>query len=237
MIIKLKQLLLENEERKLHVVSKNEFVSVACADPMSVAEISNMGDLWYVNRVKVGNPHDPSTKGKGIGSLILRRALAEILKRNPQAKIIVEPGGYSNRIEDQRNFYAKNGFVEIPGKEGVMIFKNQQMVKEGGLLRWDTPKGSNEPSEVINVLHDVAGEFLRRKKEFTDYIEFYKDKFRQLGDCYVIHTRKHGDLVYSSITGQWYSNLVGLEQKIPLSSNIIKNIIKHWAEKATPKFK
>jgi GNAT superfamily N-acetyltransferase len=206
---------------------------------MSVAEISNMGDLWYVNRVKVGNPHDPSTKGKGIGSLILRRAVAEILKRNPQAKIIVEPGGYSNRIEDQKNFYAKNGFVEIPGEEGVMIFKNQRMVKESedDTIGWTTKMGRDEPEEVINVLHNIAGEFLRRKKEFTDYIEFYKDKFRQLGDCYVIHTRRHGDIVYSQKTGQWYSTLIGWEQKAPLNPNIIKGIIKHWAEKATPKFK
>ena len=133
-MIKLTQLLFEaeEEERKILVSFTKEGVLVMCDNPRSSATISKMdNNIWYVNRVIVGDSKDPSTKGKGIGSMLLRRALAEILNRDPQAKIIVEPGGYDLRkLPDQINFYAKNGFVKIPGKEGAMIFNNPKMKKE-----------------------------------------------------------------------------------------------------------
>lgn len=96
----------------------------------AVASIDNIrGNEWWVARVLVGRPHAGVTqsRGKGMGSLLLTRAIQEVLKHDRTARIIVEPGGsYGSKEEDQIRFYKKNGFVDVPGMPGVLVYGENQ---------------------------------------------------------------------------------------------------------------
>jgi len=134
-MIRLKQLILEIEGQEgLHVNSRPEGVSISMSlgDGYSaVASIDNIGDgRWWVARVLVGPPHGRMPyehRRKGIGSILVKRAVQEVLKHEPNAQIIVEPGGtYGMKEEDQLNFYRKNGFVDIPDQKGVLVYGGNQ---------------------------------------------------------------------------------------------------------------
>jgi GNAT superfamily N-acetyltransferase len=124
-MIKLKQLLFESiDESNIHVISNPQNVSIMYrVGPVrsSVASIDRVdGNQWWVSRVLVG---DRNTRGQGIGSYLIQRAVKEVLKNDPQAEILVEPGGYDSNTEQQINFYKKNGFVEHPEYEGSLVYK------------------------------------------------------------------------------------------------------------------
>jgi GNAT superfamily N-acetyltransferase len=130
-MIKLKQLILENEkEMGLNIISNPELVSIYMKLPdgrSATASIDKIGgNMWWVSRVIVGPPQGNvpyEFRNKGIGSMLIRRAVQEVLKHDPNAEIIVEPGGsYGSKEEDQLRFYRKNGFVDFPGGKGVMIY-------------------------------------------------------------------------------------------------------------------
>ena len=124
-MIKLKQLIFESiDEKNVHVISNSQNVSIMYrVGPVrsSVASIDRVdGNQWWVSRVLVG---DRNTRGQGIGSYLIQRAVKEVLKNDPQAEILVEPGGYDSNTEQQINFYKKNGFVEHPKFEGSLVYK------------------------------------------------------------------------------------------------------------------
>jgi len=126
-MIKLKQLIFESiDEKNVHIISNPQNVSIMYrTGPVrsSVASIDRVdGNKWWVSRVLVG---DRTTRGQGIGSYLLQKAIAEVLKQDPQAEILVEPGGYDSNTAQQVNFYKKNGFHEQPEPEyaGSLIYK------------------------------------------------------------------------------------------------------------------
>ena len=85
---------------------------------ISIAQADNLFDgRWWIGRVNV-----QSEKNKGTGTKLLKRLIEEILKQG-NFDIIVAPGGYSDKKEQQINFYKKNGFVETEEKS-LLIFKN-----------------------------------------------------------------------------------------------------------------
>jgi GNAT superfamily N-acetyltransferase len=129
-MIKLKQLLYEAiDENDLLVISTNQNVSVSYRPVgefrASTVSIDDTGrGFWWVARSLVGNE---KLRGKGIGSTLLTRAVQEVLKHEPNAKIIVEPAGtYGSDEERQLNFYRKNGFIDVPDKKGVLIYGGNQ---------------------------------------------------------------------------------------------------------------
>ena len=124
-MIKLKQLIFESiDESNIHVISTPDNVSIMYrVGPMrsSIASIDRIDDhQWWVARVLVG---DRNTRGQGIGSYLLQKAVKEVLKQDADANILVEPGGYDGNTEEQINFYKKNGFVEHPEYEGSLVYK------------------------------------------------------------------------------------------------------------------
>jgi GNAT superfamily N-acetyltransferase len=129
-MIKLKQLLFCEDiyEKDIFVrSSKSDGVAVMHriegAAHGSVVSIDNIGNgEWWVSRALVNEE-----RSKGIGSVLLKRAVQEVLKHEPNAKIIVEPGGtYGSNEERQLNFYRKNGLVDVPNKKGVLIYGGNQ---------------------------------------------------------------------------------------------------------------
>jgi GNAT superfamily N-acetyltransferase len=124
-MIKLKQLIFETiDETNVHVISTPNNVSIMYrVGPVrsSIASIDRVeGHRWWVSRVLVG---DKNTRGQGIGSYLIQKAVKEVLKHDPQAQILVAPGGYDDNTEQQINFYKKNGFVEYPEYEGSLVYK------------------------------------------------------------------------------------------------------------------
>ena len=107
--------------------SKTDGVSVmhrvAGSSQGSVVSIDNVGNgMWWVSRALVNEE-----RGKGLGSILLKRAVQEVLKWEPKAKIIAEPGGsYGSDEKRQLNFYRKNGFVDVPKKKGVVMYGGNQ---------------------------------------------------------------------------------------------------------------
>ena len=106
--------------KKPTVISTAEYVAVQYEinNRLASCEISNLKGEWYVNRVKVPNGQE----GKGIGSIILQKAINEIKKHNPKS-IYVTPGGYHADEEKQFNFYKKNGFIEMEGIPELLYYK------------------------------------------------------------------------------------------------------------------
>ena len=129
-MIKLKQLLFEDiNENDIIVISKKEGVSIMYRAPGSmmsaVVSIDNIGNgMWWVSRALVSEVYE---RGKGIGSMLLRCAVKEVLKHEQNAKIVVEPGGsYGSNEERQLNFYKKNGFIPYEGYPGALIYGGNQ---------------------------------------------------------------------------------------------------------------
>jgi GNAT superfamily N-acetyltransferase len=126
-MIKLKQLIFETiEEKDITVLSTSQSVSIMHRLGLgptrnSVVSIDRIdGNRWWVARALVG---DRNSRGQGIGSYLLQKAVAEVLKQDADANILVEPGGYDGNTEEQINFYKKNGFVEHPEYEGSLVYK------------------------------------------------------------------------------------------------------------------
>jgi GNAT superfamily N-acetyltransferase len=63
---------------------------------------------WHISRCLV---QPAENRSRGVGSMLLQRAVAAALERDPGAVIEVCPGGYSDKIDAQERFYEKNGFV------------------------------------------------------------------------------------------------------------------------------
>jgi predicted GNAT family N-acyltransferase len=129
-MIKLKDLILENENDDFIINSKPDSVSVSLKSSYgpgsrpSIASIDNIGNgTWWISRVLIGNREQ---RGQGIGSKLLQKAVEEVLKHEPTAKIIVEPGGYGGNTEDQIRFYKNNGFIDLPGEPGSLIYGGNQ---------------------------------------------------------------------------------------------------------------
>lgn len=115
------------EPSNLKVVSTDQYVSVYYRENnnMSVVEMSNMDDNeWMINRANV-----KSEKSKGLGSLLLKTAIDEVLKYNP-ISIFVTPGGYNTDTEKQFNFYKKNGFVEMKNVPELLYYSKLAQPKE-----------------------------------------------------------------------------------------------------------
>lgn len=104
-------------------VNTSEFnvsVSQVNNDKLSIASADNMLDgRWWISRVNVQGVE----RGKGIGSILLKKLVEEILFYG-ETNIIVAPGGYHEDSEKQYNFYRKNGFVNF-NEEGLLIYKKQ----------------------------------------------------------------------------------------------------------------
>ena len=64
--------------------------------------------VWWINRILVPEEN----RGQGLGSRLLQRLLSELKDKNAKA-VIVAPGGYGSKPEDQFNFYRKNGFQQV----------------------------------------------------------------------------------------------------------------------------
>ncbi len=85
----------------------------------ATAEASNLGDVWYVNRVLV---LPPKYRGKGIGGTLLE-ALKKAVRSVGGKVLVVTPGGYGAKPEDQVNFYKQHGFVEDSKEKGLLILR------------------------------------------------------------------------------------------------------------------
>lgn len=106
---------------KIHITSSEESISASYQNEefgLSVASADKIFDgTWYVSRVMVNLKH----RGKKIGSLMLNKIIDEIKSRPDKGNIVVFPGGYSEDLEKQMNFYKKNGFVD-GDKPGMLIY-------------------------------------------------------------------------------------------------------------------
>jgi hypothetical protein len=76
-----------------------------------------LGEFWYVNRVLV---QGDGTRGKGVGSQMLKLLQTEVLKLGGKL-MIVEPGGYNSDPKQLDNFYGKHGFQRV--KNGWMEWR------------------------------------------------------------------------------------------------------------------
>lgn len=74
------------------------------------AEADLIDGIWWICRVLVKKEQD---RGKGLGSKFLQKLLFEIYRRDPDAAVVVSPGGYGVNSKKQINFYKKNGFKLI----------------------------------------------------------------------------------------------------------------------------
>ena len=104
----------------LNIVKSKESVSVMLVTDgkVSIASADNLMDgRWWISRVKLQGVQT----GKGFGSILLKKLLAEILSFG-NTKIIVAPGGYGENTIQQFNFYKKNGFVDTK-ETGLLIYK------------------------------------------------------------------------------------------------------------------
>jgi predicted N-acetyltransferase YhbS len=218
-MIKLKQLLLceEIDEDDLLIISTNQNVSVSYKPVgefrASTVSIDNTGrGFWWVSRSLVGNE---KLRGQGIGSTLLKRAVQEVLKHEPRARIVVEPSGtYGSNEQRQLNFYRKNGFIDVSNQKGVLIYNNPKLSADElhkKLLEskpetfyWKSPKDA--PAEVIKVIHIII-EQLRKKKINPDgYFTIYKETHPVIGLCWVIEqiNDPKGGLVYSVREKKWF---------------------------------
>jgi GNAT superfamily N-acetyltransferase len=132
-MIKLKQLLHEItlDEKDMIVISKKDEVSISHKLPNSIrASVVNIDyhtsmGFWWVSRMLIG---DEKLRRKGIGSFLLQKAVKEVLRHDPTAIIIVEPGGsYGTREDIQIKFYMKNGFIPLKNHKGALIYNNPNM--------------------------------------------------------------------------------------------------------------
>ena len=128
-MIKLRDLITEAlDEKEVIMISRPQGVSALYRGSLrqgGVASIDNVGDgSWWVSRVLISNWREMGRLG--IGSDLLQRAIKEVLKYDPKARIIVEPGGYDMDTQSQINFYRKNGFVDIPDQKGVLVYGGNQ---------------------------------------------------------------------------------------------------------------
>jgi predicted GNAT family N-acyltransferase len=74
------------------------------------AEADLVDGKWWISRVLVKKEQD---RGNGLGSKFLQKLLYEIYLRDPDATVIVCPGGYVSDMERQISFYKKNDFVAV----------------------------------------------------------------------------------------------------------------------------
>lgn len=97
---------------KTHVVSNQDHVSVMYVEKgkPAVAEADWLGDHWWVARVQV--PMELG-RGRGIGTTIVERMLAEMQKQRPASTVVVIPGGYNEPPAKQRRFYERFGFSPV----------------------------------------------------------------------------------------------------------------------------
>lgn len=79
-------------------------------------------DAWWIPRVFV----HPKHRGQGVGSSLLQELVKRCLEQGPD-RIEVAPGGYESDPERQRNFYTKNGFVELLEDPGMFIYQNHEV--------------------------------------------------------------------------------------------------------------
>lgn len=87
--------------------------------PLAIAELNLVEEgEWWVARVLV---RDEQNRSKGYGSIVLQAALEAVADRGAH-RVIVIPGGYSNKKKKQFNFYKKNGFVMVD-KEGLFEWR------------------------------------------------------------------------------------------------------------------
>lgn len=113
------------DEKNIFVNSKSDGVSITYRSAVnirsSVASIDRVEDHdWWVSRVLVNEP-----RGQGLGSLLLKKALSEVFKHDPEARITVEPGGYGQNIKQQKNFYRKNGFVDVTEHPDLLVYQKK----------------------------------------------------------------------------------------------------------------
>jgi GNAT superfamily N-acetyltransferase len=71
-------------------------------------------DGWWIARALVTKPENRS---KGIGSFILARLKRSIEAVSDCHVLLVAPGGYSNEMDRQFAFYARNGFVPTDSED------------------------------------------------------------------------------------------------------------------------
>lgn len=92
---------------------------------------------------------------------------------------------------------------------------------------WRTPDGT--PDEVVEVLHLIMGEILKRKKNAGDYVALIKRKYKGAGGfVWVIVNKKDEDrgLMWKQDEKNWYSSNPSM--KAPLSPVILNALIKRW---------
>jgi GNAT superfamily N-acetyltransferase len=76
--------------------------------------------LWCVDRALVRRPQH---RRQGIGSRLLRVLQETAVKRKDFGYLVVSPGGYNMKHEDQVRFYEKNGFVRSTTESDTLIWR------------------------------------------------------------------------------------------------------------------
>lgn len=77
---------------------------------IAVLDTSAFDDYLYLNRINVPDDY----QNRGVGSALVE-AMKVSARRSGHTRIIVEPGGYDpKRQNDRLRFYKKHGFTEHP---------------------------------------------------------------------------------------------------------------------------
>ncbi len=164
----------------INIINTSESVSVSCVTDgrVSVASIDNLKDgRWWISRVNVQG----AEKGKGLGSKLLQTAIKEVLSFG-KSEIIVAPGGYTNDIEKQINFYKKNGFSKT-NEDGLMTYvkpvkkkkkSDEAIITDHAYLRAKERLSLNKKS--LDRLADVAYNKGIKHSDIKGQLKKYIDK-------------------------------------------------------------
>lgn len=239
-MIKLRDLIFETlDEKEVMMISRPQGVSALYRGSLrqaGVASIDNVGDgSWWVSRVLISTRE---VRRQGIGSELLQRAIKEVLKYDPKARIIVEPGGYDMDTQSQTNFYKKNGFVDIPDQKGVLVYGGNQKppLKE---IRQRLVRGtlSNTPTEVTDVLEEIGYSIIDKLKK-NPHMEDYVLLTNRLGPngkgLWELNNRDpNGTSLFFNTSyknGEWYSHENNTKRTKQITEEEVNQIARNWTK-------
>lgn len=100
---------LEHNGYSVRLIRADQSVSAMEMRIRACASIDRVDDAWWISRVSIPNPEH---RGKGLGSFMLKAALAAVFELDPEARVFVAPSGYGSDSERQFAFYERLGFVQ-----------------------------------------------------------------------------------------------------------------------------
>jgi hypothetical protein len=195
---------------------KNISATYVTGGKVSIASIDNLMDgRWWISRVNIQG----AKKGKGLGSKLLQTAIKEVLSFG-ETEIIVAPGGYTNNIEKQINFYKKNGFSVI-NEEGLMAFKAKKkdeiLITDHAYLRAKERLSLNKKS--IDRLAKVAYVKGIKQSDTKGQLKKYVDKL------YFEYKTANNIRIYGEVIFLFSKNTLVTLYQVP---NEFRRLLKHF---------